>query len=236
MAIIEVEHLQKRYGETLAVDDVSLAIEEGEIFGILGPNGAGKTTSVECISGLREPDGGSISVLGLDPRSQRDEVQRVLGMQLQESDLPEKLKVGEALDLYASFYEHPADPAELLELLGLTGKRETRFAKPSGGQKQRLSIALALIGKPRGRDRHARESRRRCGRAPANPLSSERELEVLTLVARGASNREAAAQLLISEATVKTHLLHIYAKLGVNDRAAAVTEAFNRGLLTPEKR
>jgi ABC-2 type transport system ATP-binding protein len=149
MAIIEVTHLQKRYGATVAVDDVSLAIEAGEVFGILGPNGAGKTTLVECMSGLREPDAGSVSVLGFDPRRKRGEVQRVLGMQLQESALPDKLKVGEALELYASFYEDPADPPELLALLGLTEKRETRFAKLSGGQKQRLSIALALIGKPR---------------------------------------------------------------------------------------
>jgi ABC-2 type transport system ATP-binding protein len=99
MAIIEVEHLRKRYGETVAVSDVSFAIEEGEIFGILGPNGAGKTTTVECVSGLREPDEGRIEVLGLDPRRDRNELRRILGVQLQDSELPPKLEVGEALEL-----------------------------------------------------------------------------------------------------------------------------------------
>jgi ABC-2 type transport system ATP-binding protein len=149
MPVIEVDHLQKRYGDTLAVADVSFSIEEGEIFGILGPNGAGKTTTVEAIAGLREPDAGTIRVMGLDPFTQRDELRRVLGIQLQESQQPDKLEVGEALDLYASFYEHAADPNTLLEGLGLADKRRTRFAKLSGGQKQRLSIALALIGNPR---------------------------------------------------------------------------------------
>jgi ABC-2 type transport system ATP-binding protein len=149
MPIIEVEQLQKRYGETVAVRDVSFAVQEGEIFGILGPNGAGKTTTVECIAGLREADGGAVSVLGLDPRRDRDTVRQVLGVQLQESELPPKLKLGEAIDLYASFYSQPADIGPLLEALGLAGKIGTRFAKLSGGQKQRLSIALALIGRPR---------------------------------------------------------------------------------------
>jgi ABC-2 type transport system ATP-binding protein len=149
MAIIEVEHLRKSYGETVAVSDVSFAIEDGEIFGILGPNGAGKTTTVECIAGLREPDGGRIRALGLDPRRDRDELRQVLGVQLQDSQLPPKLEVGEALDLYASFYRAPADSGELLAVLGLEAKRKTRFQDLSGGQRQRLSIALALIGRPR---------------------------------------------------------------------------------------
>ena len=136
-------------GDTVAVSDVSFAIEDGEIFGILGPNGAGKTTTVECIAGLREPDGGRLSVLGLDPRRDRDELRQVLGVQLQDSELPPKLEVGEALDLYASFYRDPADPGDLLAALGLETKRDTRFQDLSGGQRQRLSIALALIGQPR---------------------------------------------------------------------------------------
>ena len=148
MSIIEVESLHKRYGATVAVEDVSLSVEEGESFGIIGPNGAGKTTTVECIAGLRDADGGTITVAGLDPRRDRDGVREILGMQLQESALPDKLKVGEALDLYAAFYEHPADPKELVASLGLAGKLNTRYAKLSGGQKQRLSIALALIGRP----------------------------------------------------------------------------------------
>ncbi len=149
MPIIEVEHLQKRYGDTVAVSDVSFSIEEGEIFGILGPNGAGKTTSVEMLAGLRKPDAGKISVLGLDPRTDGEKLRAVVGVQLQESELPDKIEVGEALELYASFYPQPADPQRLLETLGLAEKRSTRFAKLSGGQRQRLSIALALIGNPR---------------------------------------------------------------------------------------
>jgi ABC-2 type transport system ATP-binding protein len=149
MATIEVEHLRKRYGETIAVRDVSFSIEDGEIFGILGPNGAGKSTTVECIAGLREPDGGRVSVLGLDPRRDHDELRQILGVQLQGSELPPKLEVGEALDLYASFYRDPADPRDLLAALGLESKRGTRFQELSGGQRQRLSIALALVGRPR---------------------------------------------------------------------------------------
>jgi ABC-2 type transport system ATP-binding protein len=147
--IIEVEHLQKRYGDTVAVSDVSFSIEEGEIFGILGPNGAGKTTSVEMLAGLRKPDAGRISVLGVDPRTDGEKLRAVVGVQLQESELPDKIEVGEALELYASFYPRPAEPQRLLDTLGLAEKRSTRFAKLSGGQKQRLSIALALIGNPR---------------------------------------------------------------------------------------
>ena len=109
MAVIEVEHLHKQYGDLVAVDDVSFTVERGEIFGILGPNGAGKTTAVEFIDGLRTPDGGTVRVLGLDPQRDRAELRRRVGVQLQESELPEKLKVGEALDLYSSFYAEPAD-------------------------------------------------------------------------------------------------------------------------------
>ncbi|WP_026875787.1 ABC transporter ATP-binding protein [Jiangella gansuensis] len=149
MPVIEVTNLHKRYGSTVAVDDVSFSVEEGEIFGILGPNGAGKTTTVECIEGLRKPDGGSVTVLGLDPIGERRKVRELVGAQLQESELPDNITVAEALDLYASFYENPADPAALLADLGLTEKRGTRFEKLSGGQKQRLSIALALVGNPK---------------------------------------------------------------------------------------
>ena len=148
-AVIEVQHLHKRYGETVAVDDVSFTVEEGEIFGILGPNGAGKTTTVECVEGLRTPDGGRISVLGLDPRRDRAELTQRLGVQLQDSQLPERLRVAEALRLYSSFYAEPADWRALMATLGLAGKSSTRFGKLSGGQKQRLSIALALVGSPR---------------------------------------------------------------------------------------
>jgi ABC-2 type transport system ATP-binding protein len=148
MAIIEVENLVKRYGDHTAVDGVSFAVERGEIFGILGPNGAGKTTTVECIEGLRSPNGGVISVCGIDPQGGDDELRQLLGAQLQESELPDKLKVGEALELYSSFYREPADWRELVDILDLTTKLGTQFRQLSGGQKQRLSIALALIGTP----------------------------------------------------------------------------------------
>jgi ABC-2 type transport system ATP-binding protein len=149
MNVIAVDHLVKRYGGHVAVDDVSFAVEEGEIFAILGPNGAGKTTTVESISWLRTPDSGTISVLGLDPRRDRDELREVLGAQLQESELPAKLRVGEALDLFAAFYRAPVDAGVLLDALGLAEKRNSEYRKLSGGQKQRLSVALALVGDPK---------------------------------------------------------------------------------------
>ena len=147
--VIEVRNLHKAYGGTVAVDDISFTVDEGEIFGILGPNGAGKTTTVECVEGLRKQDRGEISVLGLDPLRDRAELTQLLGAQLQESQLPAKLRVAEALDLYSSFYRAPADWRALLEALGLADKSTTPFRKLSGGQKQRLSIALALVGAPR---------------------------------------------------------------------------------------
>jgi ABC-2 type transport system ATP-binding protein len=179
--VIDVRHLYKRYGDTVAVDDVSFSVQPGEIFGILGPNGAGKTTTVECVEGLRAPDGGTISVLGLDPRRDRAELTQRVGVQLQDSQLqdsqlPDRLRVAEALELNSAFYRTPADWRSLLELLGLAAKARTPYGKLSGGQEQRLFI---------------------------------------------------------SEATIKSHLLNIYGKLGVSDRAAAVAEAHNRGLLTP---
>jgi ABC-2 type transport system ATP-binding protein len=148
LAVVEVQGLRKLYGGRAVVDEVSFEVEAGEIFGIVGPNGAGKTTTVECIEGLRRPDAGRIRVLGLDPQRDARQVHRLLGAQLQQSRLPDRLEVWEAIDLYATFYEDPADPDELLELLGLTEHRNTRFAKLSGGQQQRLSIALALVGRP----------------------------------------------------------------------------------------
>jgi ABC-2 type transport system ATP-binding protein len=147
--VIEVRNLHKKYGETVAVDDVSFEVQEGEIFGILGRNGAGKTTTVECVEGLRAADRGQIRVLGLDPQRDRAELTQALGVQLQDSQLPDRLKVAEALDLYGSFYRSAADGRELLDTLGLAGKAGTPFKALSGGQKQRLSIALALVGSPR---------------------------------------------------------------------------------------
>ncbi|MER6664285.1 ABC transporter ATP-binding protein [Amycolatopsis japonica] len=165
MPLIEVTNLRKTYGEHVAVDDVSFHVEQGEIFGILGTNGAGKTTTVECLQGLRTPDSGTMSVLGLDPGKDHAALRQRLGSQLQESRLPDKIKVHEALDLYASFYANPADTGDLLAKLGLTEQRDKYFGKLSGGQKQRVSIALALVGRPEvavldelttGLDPHAR--------------------------------------------------------------------------------
>ncbi|GGS73930.1 multidrug ABC transporter ATP-binding protein [Planobispora rosea] len=146
MKVIEVDNLRKRYNDRFVVDDVSFTVEEGEIFGVLGPNGAGKTTTVECVAGLRTPDAGAVKVLG---GLTGDALKEKLGVQLQSSALPERLKVWEALDLYASFYNRPIDPMALIERVGLADKRDTRYGKLSGGQQQRLSIALALVGNPR---------------------------------------------------------------------------------------
>ncbi|MCG8917501.1 ABC transporter ATP-binding protein [Actinokineospora sp. PR83] len=149
MPIIEVEHLAKRYGDHVALRDVTFSVEEGEVFGILGRNGAGKTTTVECLEGLRRADAGRISVLGMNPAEHPAALRADLGVQLQESALPDNMKVWEALDLYSSFHAHPADWKSLLEEWGLAEKRNARFGKLSGGQKQRLFIALALVGNPK---------------------------------------------------------------------------------------
>jgi ABC-2 type transport system ATP-binding protein len=146
--VIEVTHLHKAYGTTIAVDDVSFTVKAGEIFGILGRNGAGKTTTVECITGLRTADRGAIRVLGLDPRRDGQELHERVGVQLQESALPDRMRVSEAVELYASFYRRPADGRELLATLGLTAAKDQCFKQLSGGQRQRLSIVLALIGQP----------------------------------------------------------------------------------------
>ncbi|KXK60301.1 multidrug ABC transporter ATP-binding protein [Micromonospora rosaria] len=146
--VVEVKNLHKRYGDRIAVDDVSFAVEEGEIFGVLGPNGAGKTTTVECVSGLRTPDRGQLTVLGLDPRRDRREVRERVGVQPQEHRLPDRQTVAEAMRLYRSFYREPADGRRLLDMLGLAGKHDTQYRQLSGGQQQRLSVALALVGSP----------------------------------------------------------------------------------------
>jgi ABC-2 type transport system ATP-binding protein len=146
---IEVAHLRKSYGETVAVDDVSFSVAKGALPGSLGPNGAGKTTTIECALGLRRPDSGSVRVMGLDPGEDREELHLIVGAQLQASALPGLLKVGEILGLYRSFYRRPADVAELVRVLGLAGKLKNYYMSLSGGQKQRLSVALALIGRPK---------------------------------------------------------------------------------------
>ena len=145
---IVVQELRKTYGPVVAVDSTSFEIQEGEIFGMVGPNGAGKTTTIECIEGLRQPDGGLVHVLGLDPQRDGYELRARIGVQLQEAALPDRIKVWEAMDLFAAFYPRPVDWHPLLEQLGLVEKHNAPFAKLSGGQKQRLFIALALVNDP----------------------------------------------------------------------------------------
>src|SRR4030066_430494 len=147
-SVVKVEGLRKAYQSTSAVDEISFEVREGEIFGMVGPNGAGKTTTIECLEGLRKPDKGQVSVLGVDPQHDGHFLHSHTGMQLQQSNLPERMKVWEALDLYSSFYPQSIDWEELLVQLGLEEKRNTPFAKLSGGQKQRLFIALALLPDP----------------------------------------------------------------------------------------
>lgn len=145
---VQVEGLSKIYGTTIAVDNISFEVQEGEIFGMVGPNGAGKTTTIECLEGLRRADRGTVRVLGLDPVHQERRLRPLLGVQLQQANLPENLKVWEALDLYASFYSRSLDWLELMKGVGLAEKRDTVFRKLSGGQKQRLFVALALLNDP----------------------------------------------------------------------------------------
>src|SRR6202790_575525 len=147
--VIQVSGVRKTYGPTVAVAEASFEVREGEIFGLIGPNGAGKTTTMECIEGLRRPDSGTISVLGLDPFREVYKLQERIGVQLQQAQLQKRIKVWEAVDLWASLYrKKAADGERLLEQLGLTDKRNAWFMTLSGGQKQRLFIALALINDP----------------------------------------------------------------------------------------
>jgi ABC-2 type transport system ATP-binding protein len=165
--IIEVNEITKQYGSVQAVDGVTFHVEEGEIFGIVGPNGAGKTTTIECIEGIRRPDSGSVGLLGYVPWKDRLEVAERIGIQLQESALPLRIRVRESLDLFGALYEEHEDSQVLLDRLELADKAKAMFGKLSGGQKQRLFIALALVNRPQvvffdelttGLDPHARRS------------------------------------------------------------------------------
>ena len=165
--VVHVENLRKVYGPVVAVDDISFEVHEREIFGMVGPNGAGKTTTIECIEGLRKADAGRIQVLGLDPRGDGYALRPRIGVQLQQAELQERLKVWEALDLFSSFYPRSIDWEALFEQLGLADRRNAAFANLSGGQKQRLFIALALVNDPElvfldelttGLDPHARRA------------------------------------------------------------------------------
>src|SRR5436190_8739623 len=146
--VIQVSRIRKSYGATAAVSDVSFDVSEGEVFGLIGPNGAGKTTTMECVEGVRRPDAGHVSIMGLDPFRDVYQVQNRIGVQLQQAQLQKRIKVWEAVDLWASLYPKPLDGARLLEQLGLADKRDAWFMTLSGGQKQRLFIALALINDP----------------------------------------------------------------------------------------
>ena len=147
-AVIEVRAIRKTYGSLVAVDEISFTVHVGEIFGLLGPNGAGKTTTMECVEGLRAPDRGTISVLGLDPFRDARALKDRIGVQLQEAQLQKRIKVWEAIDLWSSLYSRVVDGEQLLGQLGLEDKRDAWFMTLSGGQKQRLFVALALINDP----------------------------------------------------------------------------------------
>jgi ABC-2 type transport system ATP-binding protein len=146
--VIAVEGLRKYYSSVKAVDNVTFQVRKNEIFGMVGPNGSGKTTTIECIEGLRHPDEGRLIVLGLDPNSDIYELRERTGVQLQSSNLPNRMRVEEALNLFSSFYCRAADWRPLLEELGLADKRQALYSQLSGGQKQRLFVALALINRP----------------------------------------------------------------------------------------
>ncbi len=148
-SVLQVENLTKRYGDVEALRGVSFAVEEGEVFGLLGPNGAGKTTTVEILEGLRTPDAGRASVCGLDPQRDAEALKHEIGASLQATSLPDKMRVSEALWLFASFYKRRRNPEELLKRFGLEEKRNSFYGQLSGGQKQRLALAMALVNDPR---------------------------------------------------------------------------------------
>ncbi len=146
--VIEANQLRKSFGDKKVIEDVTLSVKKGEIFGIVGPNGAGKTTSMNMIMGLLKPDGGTVSVLGMDPLRDGPTLRQKIGIQLQEAELPARIKVWEALKMFSSFYNNTVDWEQLMDEWGLTDKRNASFGRLSGGQKQRVFIALALLNDP----------------------------------------------------------------------------------------
>lgn len=147
--IVQVERLNLSYKSVRAVQDVSFAVEAGEVLAVIGPNGSGKTSAIECVEGLRKPDSGSIQVFGKDPWLHRKEIYKKIGVQLQETEYPSKIRVEELCGLFANFYERPADWQRLLPQMNLEDKRSRTVSKLSGGEKQRLSVLLALMGRPK---------------------------------------------------------------------------------------
>ncbi len=147
-SIIEVNNLEKKYGDINAVNGVSFSVEQGEVFGILGPNGAGKTTTVEIIEGLRKPNAGSIKVCNIDALKEPQRIKELVGVQLQATSLYDNIRVKEALDLFGSYYQKSIPPERILEEVSLTEKKNSQVSKLSGGQKQRLSVGLALVNDP----------------------------------------------------------------------------------------
>lgn len=148
-AIVQVKNLNLSYKNLHAVQNVSFSVKAGEILAVIGQNGSGKTSTVECLEGLRKPDSGLIRIFGKDPWLNRCEVYKEMGVQLQEVEYPSKIRVEEQCRLFASFYERPADWNLLLTQLGLSEKRKRPIHKLSGGEKQRLSILLSLMGRPK---------------------------------------------------------------------------------------
>ena len=148
MPIVEVEHLQVRYGDVIAVDDLSFAADEGRITVVLGPNGAGKTSTIECLEGYRRPTAGTVRVCGLDPRADRTELNRRVGVMLQRGGTYTAIRPIEAVRLFASYYDDPRDPETLLDFVGLDHRARVPWRALSGGEQQRLSLALAIIGRP----------------------------------------------------------------------------------------
>lgn len=147
--VIKVEHLKKAYGNNIAISDLSFTVKKGTVFGLLGANGAGKTTAIECILGTRKPDGGKISVLGFDPKSNRKELFEQVGVQFQEANYQENIRVDELCEVTASLYKNPVDYNSLLSEFGIADKAKSLVKELSGGQKQRLFIVLALTPNPR---------------------------------------------------------------------------------------
>jgi ABC-2 type transport system ATP-binding protein len=146
--VIQVDGLYKSYGKVEAVRGVSFAVQEGEVFGLLGPNGAGKTSTVEILEGLRTRDSGSVRVCGLDPGTAGDRFKQKIGAVLQSTALPDKLRVGEAIELFSQFYQSRADTNRLVRQFQLEEKRNAFYSQLSGGQKQRLALAMALVNNP----------------------------------------------------------------------------------------